>query len=154
MTTALSVLRGLLTNELYSSRFTSLATTSDGNANKLTLVDTGLKNLPGGNDDNFCNGFYVVITELVTNGPAIGESGKVYSYDATSVPGTITLESALSAKILSGTSYELHRYDPTDLNAAINRAVQLLYPHLHLVKRDESLSIDSLLSNGDMETTT
>ena len=104
MTTTLSTLRGLLANELYSSRFTSLATTSDGNAGKTTLVDTGLKNLPGGNDDNFCNGFYVVITELVAGGPAIGESGKVYSYDATTVPGTITLESALTAQIKSGTS--------------------------------------------------
>ncbi len=150
MTTALSVLRGLLANELYGSRFTSLATTSAGDAGGTTLVDTGLKVLPGGNDDSFCNGFYVVITELVTGGPAVGEIGKVYSYTASTT--TITLESALTAQIKTGTSYELHRYDPSDLNAAINRSVQLLHPHLYIAKRDETLIVDNLLTNGSLDT--
>ena len=150
MATARSVFRGLLANELHSSRGTSLSTTSAGNAGGTTLVDTGLKNLPSGNDDDFCVGFWILITELVAGGPAIGESGKVSVYTASS--GTVTIESALTAQIQTGTSYELHRYDPNDLNTAINRSVELLYPYLYTSKSDESLIVDNLLLNPSLDT--
>ena len=150
MATARSTLRGILANEMYSTRFTSLSTTSAGNAGGTTLVDTGLLNLPGGNDADFCVPFYVVITELVSGGPAIGETGKVASYVVGT--STITLEAALTAQIKTGTSYELHRYDPTDYNTALDRSVEALYPHLYDAKRDETLIIDQLLLNGSLDT--
>ena len=152
MSTARSTLQGILANELYGSRFTSLATTSAGNAGGTTLVDTGLINLPSGNDDNAFVGFWILITELVSGGPAVGESGKVSTYDATTVPGTITIESALTAQIKTGTSYELHRYDPTDMNTGLNRAVELLYPALYIPQKNETLLVDQLLANGDFDT--
>ena len=152
MATARSTLRGILANELYSTRFTSLSTTAAGNAGGTTLVDTGLLNLPGGNDADFCVPFYVVITELVSGGPAIGESGKVSSYVVAT--STITLEAALTAQIKTGTSYELHRYDPTDLNTALDRSVELLYPNLYDAKRDETLIVDNLVLNPSFETNT
>ena len=152
MATARSVLRGLLADELQSTRFTSLSTTSAGNAGGTTLVDTGLLNLPDGGEDDTFNGFWIIVTELVSGGPAIGESAKVSDY--ATATGTLTLESALTAQIKTGTSYELHRYDPLDLNTSINRAVELLYPHLYVPQRNETLWVDNLLLNSSFEVST
>ncbi len=65
---------------------------------------------------------------------------------------TLVVEEAFSSAVDSSVTYELHRYDPTDKHNAINRAIEELYPSLHLRVRDETLVVDDLLSNSDFET--
>lgn len=149
MTTTLSTLRGMLSKEVQSSRYVGLTTTSAGDAGGTTLLDTGLNSLPSGGDNDFCLGMYVLITELVTGGPAVGESQQVTAYVAST--STITT-AAFSAQVKTGTNFELHRYDPTDMDTAINNAVELLYPHLHVPYRSVTLVVDDLLSNGSLDT--
>jgi len=52
----------------------------------------------------------------------------------------------------SGDKYELHRFDPVAKRAAINRAIESLYPLLYLPIRDQSVVIDNRLLNSDFET--
>ena len=150
MTSTLSTLRGMLSKEVQSSRYVGLTTTSAGDAGGTTLIDTGLNSLPSGGDNDFCLGMYVLITELVTGGPAVGESQQVTAYVAST--STITT-AAFSAQVKTGTNFELHRYDPDDMDTAINNAVELLYPHLHVPYRDETLTVDDLLANSSYEST-
>ena len=149
MATSRATLRALLGNEIYGGRFTSLTTTSAGDAGGTTLVDTGAESLPNGGDDDFCVGWFIVITELVSGGPAVGESQRVTAYVASTTTFTTV---AFSAQVKTGTNYELHRYDPTDLHNALNRSVQLLYPALYIPQRNETLIVDNLLANASLDT--
>ena len=149
MSTSLLALRELMMDSVQADRYIGLTTTSAGAADGTTLVATGLGSLPGGGDNDFCEGFYVIITELVTDGPAVGESQRITDYVASTY--TITTP-AFTAQVKTGTNFELHRYDPQDVNNAINRACELIFPHLYTAKRDETLMTDQLLSNADGET--
>ncbi len=136
---------GLRTNLSKSiGDYESLTTTSGGSAT--TLIDTGLANLENGTDDDFCKGWYA----LITSGDANGERKRIQSYvDSTN---TVTFESAFSATIATAVTYELHRYDPDDKHAAIDEATELLFPILYKHIRDETVVVDDLLSNSDFET--
>ena len=118
-------------------------------------MDTGLGELSL--DDDFCIGWYVLIMELVSGGPAVGEIGKVSTYTASTT--TITLVSALTAQIKTGTDYELHRTNPTLKHNALARASVLSFPNgsrhgLYLPLRNETLVVDNLIANFDFETYT
>jgi hypothetical protein len=132
--------------------YTTLTTSSVGDLAKSTLIDTGLKNLSGGGDDDAFEGQFVLIAD--SDSGADGDERRVKQY---SVPGTdgnsptITVEQLFSDQIASGISYELHRYSPTLKREAINRAARQLYPTLYLPIIDESIVINSFLTDGGME---
>ena len=48
--------------------YQSLTTTSDGNSAGTSVVDTGLRNLPGGADDAAFDGKYVLVTSGANTG--------------------------------------------------------------------------------------
>ena len=120
-------------------------TTSIGNVNQKELIDTSLlKHTMGGDDDGFLDWWV-----RMTSGAASGETGRVSS--STASTGTLTFSSAFSARIASGVTYELHRFDPADKHNALNAAARLLYPSLAVPLMDETLVVDDLLSNPSFE---
>tara|TARA_Y100000310_G_scaffold7429_1_gene8097 strand:- start:141 stop:1436 length:1296 start_codon:yes stop_codon:yes gene_type:complete len=124
----------------------SLTTSGTGNAGGTTLIDTGLVNLAGGGDDDFCLGWYVRITSGNNN----GEVRRISIY--TQSDTTLTVGQAFSNQVASSVTYELHRYDPVIKLDAITRAAEELFPDLYLSLVDETLVVDDLLSNSDFET--
>ena len=146
MATALSVLRGLLIDAVQGSRYTGLVL--DASCDTTSLIDTGLLSLPGGGDDDFCEGWYVILTTSTAG--EYGETARVSSYSAAA--WDITLATALTGSPSAGETFTLCRYDPNDLNVAINRAVELLYPSLYIPLRDETLITNNLLTNPHFET--
>ena len=121
---------------------------TSGGGSTTTIVDTSLANLPGGADDDFCEGYYAMITH--TGHTAVGESRRVTSYTASSK--TITVAEAYGASSGSSKNYELHRYDPDLKHYAINAAGRKLFPNLYLPVIDETLVTDQLGTNMDFET--
>ena len=127
--------------------YQSLTTTSDGNSAGTSVVDTGLRNLSGGSDDDAFEGWYI----LATSGSNTGESRRIKNYIANS--NTIVTQEAFSGgAVQSLVTYELHQYDPLQKHQAINRAIEELYPFLYLPIRDETIVVDDRLSNSDFET--
>ena len=70
--------------------YQSLATTSDGNSAGTSVVDTGLKNLSGGSDDDAFEGWFA----LITSGANTGESRRIRSYVANTT--TLVTQEAFS----------------------------------------------------------
>ena len=127
--------------------YQSLTTTSAGNSAGTSVVDTGLRNLPGGSDDDAFEGFYI----LVTSGANTGESRRIKNYIA-NTNTLVTQESFSGGAVDTTVTYELHQYDPSQKHQAINRAIEELYPFLYLPIRDETIVVDDRLSNSDFET--
>jgi hypothetical protein len=144
-TTTRAILRQRLSEQM--GDYQSLTTTSSGNSAGTSVVDTGLRNLPGGSDDDGFEGWYV----LVTSGANTGEARRVKSYIANS--NTLVTQEAFSGGAVDTTvTYELHQYDPVQKHQAINRAIEELYPFLYLPIVDETIVVDDRLSNSDFET--
>ena len=141
-TTSRAILRQRLSEAI--GDFQSRTTTAEGTTT--SLKDVNLKNLPGGGDINHFEEWFV----LMTSGANEGEFRRVRSYAVATT--TIVVESAFGSAVDTNVTYELHRYNPTDKHNAINRAIEELYPSLHLRVRDETLVVDDLLSNSDFET--
>ena len=144
-TTTRATLRQRLSEAL--GDYQSLTTTSAGNSAGTSVVDTGLRNLPGGADDDAFEGFYI----LVTSGAKTGESRRVKNYIA-NTNTLVTQESFSGGAVDTTVSYELHQYDPLQKHQAINRAIEELYPFLYLPVRDETIVVDDRLTNSDFET--
>jgi hypothetical protein len=125
------------------------ALTTSAAGSTTTLRDSSLADLPGGNDDDFCLGWYVLITH--TDHGSEGEIRRVKSY----ARGTqiITVESAFTAPIEISKNYELHRINPDLKHNALSRALEEVYPDLYLPLRNEEIVIDDLLTNSDFEGT-
>jgi len=147
---------GLLLLQFLSERisdYLSLTTTAAGDAARLTWVDAGLRNLAGGGDPDFCESWYIRIADSTS--AADQEVRRIRAYSPEGADGdspTGSVEQAFTGgQIDTGISYELHRWDPAIKRESINRAARLLYPTLYLPVRDESLVVDDLLSNGNME---
>lgn len=123
-----------------------LTATADGNEQKTSHVASGLANLPGGRDPDAFIEWY----DFATSGANAAESKRVASY----IPDTYTLlyQEAHGAQTARDDTFELHRYDPTLKNAAINIALAELFPWLYNGTPDETLMVDNLLSNSDFET--
>ena len=142
MATARSVLRPLLAEAIGHGEYTALTTSGPGGAAGANLVDSDLS----GRGTDFCAGWWVVLPS--------GASGTA-SYEAREISssggGTITPVVAFSGVVAGTVSYELYRYDPALLHLALNRGAELLYPHVNVPKRDETLVISNLLSNWDFE---
>jgi len=144
-TTTRAILRQRLSEQM--GDYQSLTTTSSGNSAGTSVVDTGLRNLPGGSDDDGFENWYI----LVTSGANTGESRRIKSYIANSNT-LVTQESFSGGAVASLVTYELHQYDPAQKHQAINRAIEELYPFLYLPIVDETIVVDDRLSNSDFET--
>ena len=144
-TTTRAVLRRRLSEEI--GDYQSLTTTSDGNSAGTSVVDTGLKNLPGGDRDAAFDGWHI----LVTSGANTGESRRIENYISNTT--TLVVQEAFSGgAVQSLVTYELHRYDPAQKHQAIDRAIEEIFPFLYLPIRDETIVVDDRLSNSDFET--
>ena len=143
-TTTRAVLRQRLSEAI--GDYTSMTTTSNGAADGSTLIDTGLRNLPGGRDDDAFEGWYV----LLTSSAASGEIKRVLQ--SRQNVNSITLQEAFSIQVAGSVTYELHRNDPTLKHNAINRGIEELSSQVPLPLRDETLVVDNLLTNWDFET--
>src|SRR3990172_186798 len=123
-----------------------LTTTSAGNAGGTTVVSTSLQDLPGGNDDDAFENWYVHIT----SGTDIGAVRRVSAYAQST--STLTVSRLFSAQIASAVTFVLHRHATDDYWRCLGRALEELFPHLYLPIRDETLVVDNLLSTSDFET--
>lgn len=144
-TTRVALLQKL--SERLGDHFSSTSTT---NGSTTTIIDTALKNLPNGADDDGFIGFYARPTQSAQ--AEVGEIRRVSDYTASS--GTLTFQSAFSGAPQSGETYELHRFDPADKHIAIGQALEEVYPDIYLPIIDETLVVDDVLSNSDFETGT
>tara|TARA_R100000315_G_scaffold44886_1_gene20152 strand:- start:2343 stop:3626 length:1284 start_codon:yes stop_codon:yes gene_type:complete len=144
-TTTRATLRQRLSEEI--GDYQSLTTTSAGNSAGTSVVDTGLRNLPGGDRDSAFDSWYI----LVTSGANTGESRRIKDYIANTTT-LVVQESFSGGAVDSLVTYELHRYDPSQKHQAINRAIEELYPFLYLPIRDETIVVDDRLTNSDFET--
>ena len=147
MATTGAVLRQRLSELVEWEGWAELTTSSDGTVDKTTLVDTSLAMLNGGNDDDFCVGWYVVIT----SGSADTEISRVSGYAQST--NTITVSPAFTAQIANTVTYELHQYHPTAKRNALNRAGDQVFPDIYLPVYDETLVTDQLGLNMDFEGT-
>jgi hypothetical protein len=143
-TTTRAVLRQRLSEAI--GDYLSLTATANGATDGTTVVDSGLRNLAGGRDDDAFEGWYV----LITSGDASGEIKRVLQ--SRQANNTLTLQTAFSAQIASTATYELHRQDPTLKHNAINRGIEELSNQVPLPLRDETIVVDNTLTNWDFET--
>ena len=143
-TTTRAVLRQRLSEAI--GDYTTMTTTSAGAVDGTTLVDVGIRNLPGGRDDDAFEGWYV----LLTSSAASGEIKRVRQ--SRESVNSITLQEAFSIQVAGSVTYELHRNDPALKHNAINRGIEELSSQIPLPLRDETLVVDNLLTNWDFET--
>lgn len=143
MATALSALIQALSEETRDYR--SLLASSNGTTT--TIIDTSLANLPGGGDDDFCEDWYIKITEAGHN--SVGQIRRISSYAQSS--NTITWLETIPTLLSSAEAYELHRYDPADKALALNQAIEKVIDDFYLPIRDETLVVDQRLAEWDFE---
>ena len=120
----------------FSQTFT---TTSIGNAGGTTLVCTGITEIPDSLDQ-----MYVIMT----SGDSDAEIQRVSSVSTS----TITVETAFTAQIASGVTFEIHRFYPTLMTNSLDRAAADLLPWLYVHIRNETIIVDNLITNFDFET--
>ena len=129
----------------------SFATSAAGASSNDSLIANILKNQVNGTDtDGFEFRHF-----LSVSGDNSGESRVCKSYAPLAADGaTVIVQSPYSNTTASGDTFELHRIDPEIKHVALNLALVELNRLLYLPKRDETLIVDSILSNGDFETFT
>lgn len=115
--------------------------TGQGNAGGTTFIDTGLAELVGGDDG--IEGLWVEWN----GGDNDNEVGRITTYDATTVPGTVTVASAFTNQVDSADTYLLQQWRPRDKHRAINLAIRALSDVLYLPITDETTLIDNLLTD-------
>ena len=121
--------------------YRSLTTSSGGSTT--TLVDLSLKNFAEA-DDGF-PGWWV----LLTSGAANGEEGRILgSGGLTQSSGTLTVAEAFSATVAISVTYELSKYQPANVHAAINAGIRASGSLLYLPLRDQSLVVNNILTDG------
>ena len=90
-TTTGKVLRRRLSESI--GDYYSLTTSSDGDSAKSTMIDTSLKNLSGGGDDDAFEGWYVLIS--ASDAASDGEDRRIRQYSVAGSDGsspTLTVE--------------------------------------------------------------
>jgi hypothetical protein len=125
--------------------YRSLTASANGAADGTTLVDTSLRNLRGGREDDTFEDWYV----LITSGSALGEERKVRQSRFTS--DTLTFDEAFSVQIASAVTYELSSISAAEKHAALLEAIRQLTEDVPLRIIDESLIVDNLLLNPSFE---
>ena len=141
--------RAVLRKQIYENLGDYITATTTSSGSTTTVISTTLINEELGGDDDGFSGFWV----LITSGSASGESRRAKRTSGyAKATGTLTVDSVFGASIGSGVTFEVHRYNPAIVHAALNRALARVYPHLSQEILDESLVVDDRLSNSDMET--
>ena len=113
-------------------------TTSAGSTT--TLIDTSLA--PSAEAEDYV-GSWIVFTELVGSGPAIGDIARVTSVDFSGSTSTLTFAPALNS-VETGTDYEIHhKVRPSIINDRLDVILGLL--------RENVLLPVTLAVDGDME---
>jgi len=143
-TTTRAVLRRRLSEVM--DDYYSLTSSSAGDTT--SIIDTSLANLPSGGDDDAFIGWYAMIADACH--ASDGEIRRVSDYSQSATD--ITVQEAFGNTFGSGTTYELHRYDPVLKHNMLDRALEAVWPELYLPLRDESIVVDDLLANSDFET--
>lgn len=101
-------------------------TTADGDTDKKSFVDENLAPY----EDSLFRGRYAFLPG----------SGEVKRIDESTTPeGKVVVYGAFSNELVSGTAYEIHRFNPQFKNDALNRALRMAYPKLYKLVTDESL---------------
>lgn len=117
-------------------------TTADGGTAGATFIDT--TNLKDYSNNKFQNWW-----ALITSGTYSGQVRRVSS--STQSTGTITPVVAFGGVIVSGVTYELTPYHPTnDLRWALNKAGREC-PEVHISLVNEDLVTGNILPNGSFE---
>ncbi len=143
--------RAVLRKQIYENLGDHIAFDTTSSGSTTTVVCTNLINEELGGDSDGFSGFWVLITQSAH--AAVGQirrAKRTAGYDQSN--GTITVDSAFAGTIGSGVAFELHRYNPTIVHAALNRALARVYPHLSTERLDETLVVDDRLLNSDFET--
>lgn len=138
MTTALQAIREQLARRI--GAYVEGTTSSAGVSGGTTLVASALGDRP----NDYYIGWYVRPTSgsyLVT---------KIVS-DFVQSSGTITVTAAWAGQIANSTTFELHKFNPDDLDVAIKEVLVSLYPYLHKKYYDDSIITQSWLRNGGFE---
>lgn len=143
MSTTLAILRQRL-SEVTDDWSGTIATTSSGDT--ASVISTGLAQLDGGEDVDYFNDHYVIITE--TGHGALDQVRRAKDYDGISDITTVAFGSSIGSSV----DFEVHRYSPDLKHAVINTALrQSFNDGLYLPIRDETLVVDNLLLNPDLE---
>ncbi len=148
-TSTRTVLRRALSEE--SGDYFSFTASADGSSNKDSIVADILRNQPLGTDpDGFEERFF-----LSVDGSNSGEARRCKNYAPDSVNGAeVITESTFTSATAKDDTFEMHRIDPDLKHIAIKQALLEMSRVLYLPKRDETLIVDSILTNGDFETFT
>ena len=108
----------------------SSTTTAAGNANKLTLEDTGLYEKVA---DWVSDGMIVYLP----TGPTLAGNGAETRVVDSLSGSTLTVKSAFSVQVESGVTYEVHRlFTRTQKLVALRNSATLICPGIHAVVRD------------------
>ena len=127
MATLMSIILTLLNEDLGDSW--SSSTTATGNANKLTIEDTGLYEKVA---DWVSDGMVIYLPDG-PSGSGSAETRVVDSLDGT----TLTVKSVFSAQVQSGVDYEVHRlFTRNQKLTALRNSITLVCPGIHAVVRD------------------
>ncbi len=141
LSTALSTMRQGFCE--YLGEWFAGTTTADGNAGGTTFIDT--TDLVNYANDKF-NSYWA----LITSGSYATQVRRISDFVQAS--GQPTVQSAYGGKILSGKTYELCRYHPTnEIRWALNRAIQESFPDLKMSLINEDLITGNALPNGSFE---
>ncbi len=103
-------------------------TTSDGNANKLTLVDTALTQ---------SEGYWIGASIVILSGNSIGQVRDVTAF--TAATDTITVSDTFDSQIVSGTKYKIISFRPSDAEVAA------LQTDVTIIKADTQVIEDATL---------
>ncbi len=127
----------------YLGEWIAGTTTANGNLGGTTFIDTT-------NLVNFANDRFNSYWGLITSGAYATQVRR--AKDSIQASGQVETESAYGGQILSGKTYELHRYHPTnELRWALNRGIQEAFPDLKMSLINEDLITGNALPNGSFE---
>ena len=123
--------------------FLVTTTSGTGGASGATVVSTSA----GYYEDHIRAGMWMYLPGGY-NGSSAAESRRI-----TTVSGaTFTPETNFSAQVTSGTAVEFMAFHPEWYHAAMREGIQKSFPVLYRHLLDETIKVDDLLSNWDLET--
>ena len=122
-----------------------VASETTGAGSSTSLVDTYLNRY---GDDKVID-WYLRITENVNGNQYLVRRIS----DFVSSTGTCTVAPAFAGSTASGTTYELHRYDPAEKFIALDEARIRVFPDLCILRYNDTLTGDGISSEFDIPTT-
>lgn len=126
MTTALSVMRQAVGKKMGEV----ITGACDAGATTTSIPDADLAIYE---DDELNNRWL-----LMTSGSQAGEQTKISDFAQTN--GVITLKTALTGAPAAGDTFEIHKYNPDDIEDALNEAITKAYPEFCQLLTNEDLT--------------